>query len=395
MTSASHISDIAIVGAGPAGRMLARACAARGLEVVVVDPDPEAGFAPTYAMFRDEVPDDLLPAVVAEWPSVQVLADGQELTLPTGYVRLGSAAAHAALSLPPSVRVAAARVEAAHRIEQHVELTLEGGGTVRARRVVDASGHRPVLLPRPAARHEQIALGGTLRGPHGMSEPLFMDFRGAAHSPPSFLYALPLSDEELFVEETVLLTALRPTWEHLEERLRERLDGMGLRGELTLEERCRIPMDPALPAHAFLLGFGAAAAMVHPATGYQLGAAAALAGPLADCLADTLHEPLEPAVSAGWSVLWPPHRRHTRSMYLFGAEFLAGLDHVDLQRFFAVFFQIPAAKLRRYLSHDAKVSDVASTMLAVYGRVPADLRWALTRRGMQQPLPILRPLLGA
>jgi lycopene beta-cyclase len=394
MTSTASTTDLLIVGAGPAGRMLARAACARSLTVTVVDPSPTRRFEPTYALFADEVPRELRGAVAREWPSVEVRADGRTLTLPEAYVRLDSARAHAALALPDAVQLLTDRVIGATPDDSGLVVELAEGGPLRARRVVDASGHRPVLLTRSPAAHEQIALGATLHGVHGIEVPLFMDFRGDAHRPPSFLYALPLSDEELFVEETVLLTRERPSFDELEARLRRRLDRMGLRGELVVEEQCRIPMDPSVPEHPHLLGFGAAAAMVHPATGYQLGAAAALADPLARLLADTLDQPLERAVADGWALLWPAHRRHTRSMYLFGAEFLAQLDQSELQQFFAVFFGLDPRKLRRYLSHDAKVADVASAMIDVYRRVPSGLRWALTRRGMQQPLPILRPLMG-
>lgn len=395
MNTASPCTDLLIVGAGPAGRLLARAAAARGLSVQVVDPTPERGFEPTYALFDDEVPPELREAVVATWPAMRVCAAGRAVDLPTPYARLDSALAHAALALPPSVEVVEDEVHQAERVGDRLHVHRGKGPPLAARRVVDASGHRPVLLHRPAARHQQLAVGGTLHSAHGLDTPLFMDFRGPHEQPPSFLYALPLADDALFVEETILLTAERPDWAVLEARLRRRLAAMGLEGELVLEERCRIPMDPVLPHHDHLLAFGAAAGMVHPATGYQLGAAAALADPLARSLAETLGSSLEAAVSAGWNVLWPAHRRHTRSMYLFGAEFLAGLDQHDLESFFDAFFQLPASRLRRYLSHDAQVRDVAATMLDVYRRVPARLQWALTRRGMQQPLPILRPLLGA
>ena len=127
-----------------------------------------------------------------------------------------------------------------------------------------------------------------------MKQPKFMDFSGPENG--TFLYALPVSDAELFVEETSLVTAESPDWTVLERRLRDRLNRLGLVGELDVHERCVIPMDASLPDFATEgISFGAAAAMVHPATGYQLGASLSLAAPFAEALTATLERPAQEA----------------------------------------------------------------------------------------------------
>lgn len=391
--------DLLVVGAGPAGLLLAGASARRGLSVLVVDPAPQRPPEPTYGLFADEVPQLLVPAIRARWGAVTICTERGQHTLCEPYARLDSAEVGRILrtACARGCTLRADRVIAAHPGDTGFEIELASGGAVRASRVVDASGHRPVLLARPAAALEQVALGATLHGPHAVEAPVLMDLRasGGAGEGPTFLYALPLSPTELFVEETALITATRPSWAQLEARLRCRLERLGWRGALSIEERCIIPMDPQLPdLDSPILGFGAAAGLVHPATGYQLAACAALAEPLAECLAQGLGQDVHTAARAAWRVVWPGPRRRVRELQRFGAGFAAGLDQDELASFFDAFFQLSPEQVRAYLSHDASVHQIAQIMLGVFSLLPAGLRWRLVHRSLARPLPIVRPLFG-
>ncbi len=392
----SH-TDLLIAGAGPAGLLLAAAAARRGLTVTLVDPAPERSFLPTYALFADQLPAVLEDAVLARWPEVEVHTDQGVHALASPYVRLDSARANAALRAEcgPKCTVLTDRAVAAHAFKRGFIIALSSGQTLRARRVVDASGHHPALLASRTAAHEQVALGATLRGEHGVRAAILMDLRGGDDTPPSFLYALPLSDEEIFVEETALITHATPSWRVLEDRLRARLAGLGWHGELEIFERCRIPMDPDLPdLGSDILGFGAAAGLVHPATGYQFATAVSLAEPLADVLAATLDRDVPTAARAAWNVLWPARRRGVRALLRFGARFVAALDRADQASFFDAFFRLPAPRIRAYLSLDASPLDIALAMFGVFTRLSPALRRRLARHALRLLTPVIRPVTG-
>ena len=57
--------DVAIVGGGPAGRVLAGACAARGLRTALVDVTPDRPWRITYGAFTADLPGDLPKTAVA------------------------------------------------------------------------------------------------------------------------------------------------------------------------------------------------------------------------------------------------------------------------------------------------------------------------------------------
>ncbi|MBN2799887.1 MAG: lycopene cyclase family protein [Deltaproteobacteria bacterium] len=395
LTSKPPTTDLLIAGAGPAGLLLAGAAAERGLKVTVADPSPTGPFEATFALFEDQLPEHLRGAVRCRYPYVTVHTDGGPRTLAEPYLRLDSERLASALRGAEGVEVISAAVRGVSLEGEGFHVALTEGGSLHARRVVDATGHRPALLPRAPAPHQQIALGAVLRGPLPHLDPILMDLRGDDDGPPTFLYALPLSSDAVFVEETALITTARPSWTALEARLRARLRAMGWEGELEVVERCRIPMDPALPdLRGPVLSFGAAAGLVHPSTGYQLAASLALAGPLASQLARSLSQRPRQAARGYNAVLWPAERRRVRSLQRFGAHFLATLPRRDQAAFFDAFFQLPPSLVRAWLAHDGSMRQVTAAMRGVFGLLPLPLRARLAGRGLLRPAPLLRPLLG-
>ncbi|TNE89623.1 MAG: lycopene cyclase family protein [Deltaproteobacteria bacterium] len=383
--------EVLLVGAGPAGLRLAAELTSRGVGVCIVDPSPDQ-FEASFGLFAEDLPEDLAPAVCGQWDHVRFATSAGTRAVHREYLRLNSRILHRLLQTAcEGCAWVRARVTSVTQQGKAFEVVLDTGDRLVARRVVDCSGHRRVL-GRADARHAQVALGATLHGDHGMKTPLFMDFSGPQDG--TFLYALPVSANELFVEETALITDRAPAWSLLEQRLRARLASLGLTGEIEVHEHCVIPMDSALPdLDSPVLAFGAAAGMVHPATGYQLAASLALAGPFAARLAETLDDPVETAARACWDVLWSDEARRVRELRLFGARFVAGLPHADQAAFFDAFFQLPADLARTYLAHDGGLADTCRAMLRMFALLPTRLRWWLVLAGISQPVTLLRPLL--
>ena len=91
---------------------------------------------------------------------------------------------------------------------------------------------------------------------------------------PSFLYVLPVDEDTVFVEETCLVARVQVPFDELKRRLYRRLSRMGLSvtlEDILEEEASWIPLGGTPPvAPQRTLAYGAAAGLVHPASGYSI-----------------------------------------------------------------------------------------------------------------------------
>ena len=184
------------------------------------------------------------------------------------------------------------------------EVICFSGLKIKARLVIDASGHKSKFVKRPIQKKiaQQAAYGivGKFTSPPVNKEQfVLMDFRPnhlnneEKLSSPSFLYAMDLGNDTFFVEETSLASYPALSQENLKKRLYKRLNSKGIEvSEIFHEENCLFPMNLPLPfKKQFVLGFGGAASMVHPASGYMVGSLLRRAPLLAQKLAIFLKEP--------------------------------------------------------------------------------------------------------
>jgi lycopene beta-cyclase len=271
-------------------------------------------------------------------------------------------------------------------------LTTRDGDVLAARLVVDASGHFPVLVRRPdapaVAYQAAYGLVGRFSAPPvAAGQMVLMDYR-ADHltdleraGPPTFLYAMDLGDGVYFVEETSLAHAPAVSLDLLERRLHRRLAYQGVRvEEVQHVERCLFPMDLPLPdLRQPVLGYGGAASMVHPATGYQVGAALSRAPEVAAAIVEAFAADASPdtLARAGWAALWPAARVRRRNLYLFGLASLLRFDTQQTQDFFAAFFHLPRAEWAGYLSDRLTTPELVQTMLRLFAQAPAQVRSGL------------------
>ncbi len=203
------------------------------------------------------------------------------------------------------------------------------------------------------------------------------------HEPPTFLYAMDLGDGRYFAEETSLAHAPAVSLEVLEGRLMRRLAQRGIHvTDVEHVERCLFPMDLPLPwREQPVLGYGGAASMVHPVSGYQVGAALRFAPVVAAAVAAALAagdaSPVRTA-RAGWDALWPQARLRRRELYRFGLANVLRFDARQTQEFFAAFFGLPQPQWTGYLSDRLSTPELLRTMLALFTAAPVDVRCALT-----------------
>lgn len=368
-TGSVDVADVAVVGAGPAGWLLAAACAARGLDTVVVAPRPLEVWRPTYGLWADQCA--ALPDGTSVTPAATVWAGERRLS--RGYAVLDNA------SLLAAVRRSGARAVAGRVASMGVDggravLDLRDGTRIGCGAVVDASGWRRVLSggPPPGNRAEQTAYGLVL--PAALAAPLvepgdavFMRW-GRTPGWPSFLYAVPLPGGRTLLEETSLARRPGLPVPDLAARLTGRLAAAGVAaGDAVDVERVRFAVDvpPARPRPG-VAAFGVAAGMMHPATGYSVGDALVAAPAVADALADALPLGADAAARAAHAAVWTPAARRVRRLRDWGLRALLGLPPARVPQFFDAFFSVAEGRQRAYLSGRDDVGGTAGAMTAVF-----------------------------
>ena len=403
--------DVAVIGDGPAGSALARACRRQGIDVVLVGDD--APWTATYSTWADDLVDDSgvelvdVDAVVAI-ASAEVWAYGaRPHRLPRTYATLDNDRLRSALR--DDVEHRRVRVDRVSVTPHGHRLELVDGSIIIARVVIDAAG-----WPARFARHEserapawQTALGVVLPEPPPgeLGNPTFMDFRrvlGLDGAPSSvgpsgvttFCYSLPVSDGWL-VEETVL--AARPAIEPI--ALLPRLAGrLGRHPDSVLAdavrtEYVRIPLGGSRPGpDQPIVAFGAAAGYVHAATGFSVAASIRAAPRVAAAIRlalDSSPGAVDPAPIA--EAVWTAPMRRTRVLHDFGLEVLLDLDDDEVRAFFDAFFELSIVDWSAYLRVDTPPGEVSAVMARLFRSSSWQLRRRLAGRNPASLARLLRP----
>ncbi len=272
------------------------------------------------------------------------------------------------------------------------------GRKLHARLLIDATGYEPVFLRAPKNWPVAIqtcygVVGRFNTPPVEEGQFVLMDYRcdhltpKEREEPPTFLYAMDLGNGRFFLEETSLGLAPPVTLETLQSRLKRRMEHRNL--EITTLEHeelgLYLPMNMPLPdLQQPILGFGGAAAMVHPASGYMVGGllrrSPSVAKKIATAMLDDQASPASIAAQ-GWSVLWPPELRRKQALYQFGLEKLMRFDESQLRDFFKGFFALPNEQWYGFLTNTLSLNDLVKAMWTMFVKAPWNVRWGLM--GMQ------------
>lgn len=333
--------EVLIAGGGPAGWSLASACAREGVRVTLVA--ATHGWPATYGMWSAET--GVLPAG-SRWVTARPRG------LARDYVVLDNESVLAGFA-HPGIEVVKARVAA--MAATRVRLT--DGSVLTADLVFDATG-----VLGAAGRVEQTAYGVAVPARH---ESVFMDWRQPPGfgEPATFLYAVPLPDGRTLLEETCLARRPGLGFGELRDRLHARLGP--LEGPV---ERVRFAVDIPPPARSARgpVPFGAAAGLIHPATGFSVAETFRLA-PL---VAHTIGR----GARAVRRVLWPEGARLVYRLRRRGLATLLSLTAAEHEEFFDLFFALPEHHQRAYLSGRTDVAGTAAAMAALFRAAPAHLR---------------------
>ena len=388
--------DILVIGAGPAGLAIARACARQQLNVGIAAPDIHKPWEQTYGVWVDELANTPYANLFKHtWkhPKVWMGPNAQNLNRVYGLLDVPQLQQWLVSEVNKlGITTFTGTVKDVIHHAEDSEVLFTNGNSTRARIVIDASGGASQFIRR---KHDQqcafqIAYGQVLHvdsHPFNDGEMSFMDFRevpGVDTGPPTFLYALPFAPNRIFVEETSLVSQPAMEMDELKDRLQQRLATLNISPkEVLSEEFCRIPMGLNLPhKNQRILGYGAAASMVHPASGFQVAHALTLAPAVAETIARNFHRSLQQTVSAAWDEIWPTERVRTWKLYDFGKDFLTTLTPEQTRTFFSAFFQLSDPEWQGYMSAKLSVSELSSVMMGVFSRLNGRMRWELIRTGM-------------
>jgi lycopene cyclase-like protein len=411
--------DVLVIGAGPAALAISAALAQQGLTLAgLSDSDPEDPWPNTYGIWGEEVDRLGLSQLLEHRWSSSISDFGSRFGDDAGRVqhqrdyglfdRRKLQEHWLAPCQAAGMTWQRGRAVAIEHRRQDASVTTSGGQELRARLVVDATGHDPVFVRRPQTGPVagQAAYGIVGRFSAPPVEPqqfVLMDYRADHLSdaerlePPTFLYAMDLGGGRFFVEETSLALAPPVPFDRLHQRLERRLAQRGVRVlSVEHEEFCLFPMNLPLPdLDQPVVGFGGAASMVHPASGYLVGALLRRAPALAAAIASGLSTPAldaEAVARQAWQALWPPELRRKHALYQFGLEKLMRFDEAQLRHFFATFFSLPEPQWSGFLANTLTVQELVAAMVRLFAIAPGDVRWGLfSSQGRE--LSLIRPLL--
>ncbi|UXA18076.1 lycopene cyclase family protein [Mycobacterium sp. SMC-4] len=386
--------DVLVVGAGPAGMAVAAACTRQGLTTGVLDPGPDRPWTATYGMWTQELPADLPGSVVAARAAGRAIARTEH--------RLGWE--YAVLDVPALQE---------HLIEQATDVrwhrgravgspepgvvALADGSQLSASVIVDAGGRwRPLDHPRSADRPaEQTAFGVVLDEQTAApliaaDEALFMDWR-AAHGEtgwPTFVYVVPLGGGQVLVEETSLARRPGLPLSTLRRRLHARLAGHGIVvPKAARAERVSFRVDHPRHCCPGVLGFGAAAPLIHPATGFSVATSLQLAPRVAEAFAAHLPGRPDRALAAAQDVVWPRAAKVVHHIRRIGLEALLRMPPDTVPGFFEQFFRLPEKHRWTYLTARDDVAGTLAAMGGLFRESDNRLRWHLVTPAVRRRLP--------
>lgn len=375
-------TEVVIAGAGPAGLAVAAACAAAGLRTVLVAPAVRP-WPQTYGLWADQLA-DVLPALgldparaadIAIDTLVRTAASGQHY-LGRGYARLRNDVIHRALLDRFTAHGGEVRPGRVIGLDE-CRVVLADGDTVTGV-VLDARGSSGPGTAQQRAWGEIVdATAAADLVPS--STALLMDWTALPGDPPAFLYGLPMDDGRTLLEATSLAARPPEPLPALRARLHRLLTERGM-VPLADAERVAIPLD-AMPRRGSAVPVGAAAGLVHPATGYSVAASLRLGPQVAAALA------AGGGPVAARQAVRSARNRVTAGLLQVGLEALLPLNAAETDRFFAAFFGLPPGNWAAYLDVGSAPGDVAAAMTRVFRGLPPATRVHLARTAIRQAGP--------
>jgi lycopene beta-cyclase len=401
------VFDIAILGAGPAAWALAAAFGGTGRSLALIAPEPTTVWSHTYGGWKDQIDPFVEPLLgvststvfSSEWRNVRVIGNR---SAPVGrtYIRFDNQQLLSALiERAGPVQLVNASARTIEHNDSSSTIRLTKGRAITSRLVIDATGANSTFVARQhvqsPAMQSAYGIMVSVRNPEviGGDSATLMDWRGPNRKDASFLYALPMLDGRWLLEETSLARRAPLPQHELRTRLHERLADSGVEiGEVDADELVEFPVEVGMPnLTQRTLGFGAAAALTHPATGYSVVQSLRSAAGVADVVHRALDTGPIRAAEEGWKHMWSDDRLRARRLEQYGLSRLLEMDQAETRAFFDAFFQLSVGMTTTYLSGEASSAEMARVMWELFRKSPRKLQAKLASGN---PLMLAKSLLG-
>ena len=404
-----RLPDVLVLGAGPAGMAIASALGKEKLYVEVLSPNgPDEPWPNTYGIWGKEVDQlGLQDLLEYRWKNtVSFFGHGSleehhyenkatEHFLDYGLFDKKKLHSYWLNECNKShIKWHEGFAEKIHFQKNKSIVSTSDGKTYSARLVVDATGYDPVFLKLkscgPLAVQTCYGIVGSFsKPPLKKGQFVLMDYRNdhlneeQKKEPPTFLYAMDMGNGKYFLEETSLGLVNPLTMENLKKRLEKRLSYRNISITSMQHEELGLflPMNMAIPNFKQqILGYGGAASMVHPASGYLIGnvlrraplVAKAISTAMNDKKLSTYH-----IARKGWESLWPKELIRKKSIYQFGLEKLMRFDEKLLREFFGSFFKLPKTQWYGFLTDTLSLREIVYAMCIMFIRAPWSVKKGL------------------
>ena len=407
--SSKRLPDVLVLGAGPAGMAIASALGKEKLNVEVLSPNgPDEPWPNTYGIWGKEVDQlGLQDLLEHRWKNtVSFFGHGSleehhyenkatEHSLDYGLFDKKKLHRYWLNECNKSfIKWHKGFAENIHFQKHKSTVTTDLGDTYSARLIVDATGYDPVFLKLkscgPLAVQTCYGIVGTFsKPPLKEGQFVLMDYRNdhldeeQKKEPPTFLYAMDMGNGKYFLEETSLGLVNPLTMENLKKRLEKRLShrNISITGMQHEELGLFLPMNMPIPDFKQqILGYGGAASMVHPASGYLIGNVLRRAPLVAKAISTAMHDKKLSTyhiARKGWESLWPKELIRKKSIYQFGLEKLMRFDEKLLREFFGSFFQLSKSQWYGFLTDTLSLKEIVYAMCIMFIKAPWSVKKGL------------------
>ncbi len=366
----SERPDLIILGGGLAGGLAALALRRTrpGLALTIVEPGERIGGNHLWSYFATDVAANdrwlVDPLTTHRWPGYRVRFPAHERRIAEPYRTIESEALDAAVRVSGTTIVRASAVGATP-----IQVTLNDGTTLDTNAVLDTRGL--TAAPHGLRCSWQKFVGQLLDVPagHGLAEPLIMDARVDQTDGYRFVYCLPFSSTQVFVEDTYYADSPALDRPGLEQRITAYVLAQGWAvAAISRTESGVLPVvtggdfDAFWPARDTLARGGVRAGLFHPLTSYSLPDAVRFACAFA----------ADPAFDT--RAYAKRHWRRGRFDRLLTKILLEAADPPQRYRVLERFYRLPAPLIGRFYAGRSTFFDRARILV---GRPPVSLARAI------------------